>query len=89
MADLRREAIGRKCQIRLEGCTVEPCCVCHFRVIGQSGLSLKNHDLIGAWGCHHCHTIVDTTKDPQIQLDFARAVFRTIDILIKERKVSW
>lgn len=89
MTDLTREAIDRKCQIRITGCGTGPCCLCHFRIIGQSGLGLKNHDLIGAWGCHHCHGVVDSDKSDAVQLDFAKGVFRTIDILIKEGKVTW
>lgn len=84
MTDLRREAIGRKCQIRLEGCGTEPCCLCHFRLIGLSGLSMKVNDLIAAWGCHKCHVTVDTEKAATIQLAFAHAVFRTLTILFKE-----
>ena len=75
---LRREAIDRECQIRLEGCQTGPCCLCHFRLNGISGFGLKSPDWLGAWGCHHCHAIVDTNKSPGVQLDFAKAVFRTI-----------
>jgi hypothetical protein len=51
---------------------------------------MKSPDQIGAWGCHHCHTIVDTTgrHDPEIQLDFAKAVFRTQAVLISEGKIK-
>ena len=85
--NLRQEAIGRECQIRLEGCNVEPCCLCHFRLIGISGMGIKPPDQIGAWGCANCHRIVDSYKDPQTQLDFAHGVFRTQAILIKEQKL--
>lgn len=91
MTDLRREAIGRECQIRLEGCKTGPCCLCHWRQSGISGMGMKSPDLIGAWGCASCHDKVDTTHrhDPGVQLDFARAVFRTQAKLISEGKVSW
>ena len=91
MIDLRREAIDRPCQIRLSGCNGSPCCLCHFRIIGQSGMGLKNSDLIGAWGCASCHEKVDTTMrgDLQTQFDFALAVFKTQSTLIKEGKVIW
>lgn len=52
-------------------------------------MGMKSPDLIGAWGCAHCHAIVDSAKSPEIQLDFAKGVFRTQNILIKEGKVSW
>lgn len=76
--NLRREAIDRECQIRLPGCQTAPCCLCHFRLIGISGMGMKSPDWLGAWGCDHCHKIVDSNKDPEIQLDFAKAVFRTL-----------
>ena len=86
MTDLRREAIDRQCQIRLDGCEGSPCCLCHFRIIGQSGMGYKNFDEIGAWGCNSCHIKVDRTMrgDLQTQFDFAMGVFRTQHILIKE-----
>lgn len=91
MINLRREAIGRKCQIRLPGCAVMPCCLCHWRQVDISGIGMKSPDLFGAWGCDHCHKQVDTAKrgDTQIQLDFARAVFRTQAHLVREGKISW
>lgn len=91
MTDLRREAIGRQCQIRLPGCQTEPCCLCHYRVIGISGMGQKSPDLIGAWGCASCHEKVDRTHrgDPETQLDFARGVMRTQAALIAEGKVNW
>jgi hypothetical protein len=88
MGNLRKEAIDRECQIRLEGCQTSPTCLCHYRLTGISGMGLKPPDQIGAWGCSHCHGIVDTSKDPQVQLDFAHGVFRTQNILIKEGKIT-
>lgn len=88
--NLRREAIGRECQIRLPGCQSEPCCLCHWRQIDISGMGTKSPDQLGAWGCHHCHSIVDTKGrgDSEAQLDFAKAVFRTQAILIREGKIQ-
>lgn len=88
--NLRREAIGRECQIRLDGCQGGPCCLCHWRQTGISGMGMKSPDLIGAWGCASCHDKVDRAGrgDLQTQLDFARAVFRTQAILIAEGKVT-
>lgn len=89
--NLRREAIGRSCQIRLEGCATEPCCLCHWRQIGISGGGMKSPDAIGAWGCAVCHEKVDSSlrHDDSVQLDFARGVFRTQNILIQEGKITW
>lgn len=85
---LRRDAIDRKCQIRLPGCDVAPCCRCHFRMSGISGMGMKSPDWLSAWGCHHCHSIVDSTKDTEVQLDFAKAVFRTLYIADKEGRLE-
>lgn len=89
--DLRREAIDRSCQIRLPGCVSGPCCLAHWRQVGISGAGMKAPDALGAWACHPCHTRVDSSQrdDPLVQLDFARAVFRTQAALIAEGKVSW
>jgi hypothetical protein len=91
MTDLRRQAIGRECQVRLPGCNTGPCCVAHFRLSGVSGLGMKSPDLLGAWACHNCHTKVDTTHrgDPDVQLDFAKAVLRTQAVLIREGIIHW
>ena len=91
VTDLRREAIGRQCQIRLEGCQSGPCCLAHWRQTGISGMGMKSPDVIGAHACDHCHTIVDSTGrgDDAIQLDFARGVFRTQALLIREGKITW
>jgi hypothetical protein len=90
MTDLRREAIGRECMIRLEGCNTAPCCLAHWRQMGISGGGMKSPDIIGAWACDSCHTKVDSTErgNRDTQLDFARGVFRTQAQLIKEGKIT-
>ena len=87
--NLRREAIDRDCQIRLEGCGTAPCCLCHFRLSGYSGMGLKSPDWLGACGCASCHDKVDRSErgNVETQLDFAKAVFRTQAILIEEGKL--
>jgi hypothetical protein len=89
MNAVRRLAIGRECQIRLPGCLTEPCCLCHFRMSGISGMGLKSPDFLGAWGCAACHDIVDREQrhDLQTQFDFALAVFRTKNILYHEKRL--
>ena len=91
MTNLRRLAIGRECTIRLPGCNTEPCCLAHFRMIGLSGMGMKSEDVFGAWSCANCHTKVDTDGrgDVEVQLDFAKAVFRTQAQLVKEGKLAW
>jgi hypothetical protein len=89
--DLRKEPIGRECQIRLPGCNTKPCCLCHWRQIGISGGGLKAPDLFGAWGCSACHEVVDRIEreSAEVQLDFARAIFRTQHQLWSEGKIQW
>jgi hypothetical protein len=57
----------------------------------MSGMGLKNLDALGAWSCDSCHKKVDVTGrgDTKVQLDFARGVFRTLWILMKEGKITW
>jgi hypothetical protein len=88
--NLRRQAIDRECQIRLDGCTGGPCCLAHWRQIGISGLGMKSPDWLGAWACDACHTKVDSTRrgDIDTQLDFARGVFRTLATLYREGKLE-
>lgn len=89
--NLRREAAGRECQIRLQHCQGGPCVLCHWRQIDISGMGIKSPDFLGAWGCAACHAAVDSAKrgDIATQLDFARAVFRTQYQLFKEGKLPW
>lgn len=92
MTNLRHEARGRGCQIRLEGIcnhNSETVVLCHYRLIGISGLGMKSEDLLGSWGCSACHSVVDSNKDPQIQLDFLKGVMRTQAQLIREEIVKW
>lgn len=88
---LRALARDRDCQIRLAGICErhrETVVLAHFRMSGLSGFGTKSPDLIGAWACAACHRYVDTHKDAQTQLDFAKGVFRTIATLIEENEVK-
>lgn len=85
---LRAEAAERECQIWLGGCQGYPAVLCHFRLMGISGMGMKSPDLIGAWGCASCHTQVDTNKSPEVQLQFAKGVFRTQLQLLREGKIT-
>ena len=46
--------------IRLPGCDGggETTVLCHYRD-SSTGMGQKENDLIGAWGCSHCHDVVD------------------------------
>jgi hypothetical protein len=88
--NLRKEARGRDCQVRLPGvCNFNPetTVLAHYRLSGQSGMGHKSPDLIGAWACSGCHTEVDTSQADHIKRAHAEGVFRTLYILWKEGKV--
>jgi len=86
MSAITESARGRDCEIRLPGvCNFdrETTVFCHFRLIGISGTGYKTDAPIGAYGCSACHSVVDSTKDPLVQLDFAKACLRTINIMFR------
>ncbi|MFT5766762.1 MAG: hypothetical protein ACI9DH_000581 [Halioglobus sp.] len=90
MANLRKEARGRECQIRIPGvCNGNPetTVLCH---LGGGGMGRKQPDLLGAWGCSSCHDAVDgrlRTNDDW-QLYFHDGIFRTQQILIEEGLIN-
>lgn len=87
MKNLRKEAAGRDCQIRLPGvCNFDPATtvLAHYRLIGISAMSLKAPDLCGAWACSACHTYVDTHRDDATARAFLEGVLRTQAALLKE-----
>lgn len=88
MKQKRSHVIERECQIWLEGCTGAPAGRCHFRLQGVSGMGLKVPDLLVAWGCASCHSIVDSNKSPDVQLQFAKAVFRTLVQRMREGEIA-
>jgi hypothetical protein len=62
MTDLRAYAKGKPCMIRLVGiCNRNnlTTVLCHERVSGLSGGSMKAPDFFAAWGCSCCHDVVD------------------------------
>jgi uncharacterized CHY-type Zn-finger protein len=87
MANLRKLAKGRPCQIRLPGiCNHDPetTCLAHYRLIGLSGMGLKSPDRYGAHACYSCHSYVDTHKDAETKVAFLEGVLRTQAWLDKE-----
>lgn len=84
----RQAARGRPCLIRLPGCAPGPdnetVVLCHYSLAGISGGSLKSPDNIAAFGCHHCHGVVDGRLPlphgytrAEVRLAHAEGVFRT------------
>ncbi len=97
--DLRKEARGRECQIRIE--TVcnrnsETVVLAHLnnkRLFGV-GMGQKVPDIFGAHACSACHDVVDgrIVPSPFISPDYIRELFyegcfRTQNILLKEGKI--
>lgn len=88
--NLRNEARGRDCTIRIPGiCNRNPetTCGCHRRMAGISGMGMKVPDIFMAWGCSACHSYVDTHHDSETQLMFADGVQRTQYQLHREGKL--
>lgn len=95
--NLRREAAGRMCQVRIPGvCRAreDDCVLAHLQYpAGVRGMGQKAPDLLGAWACTPCHNEVDR-RTRVVEADFARTcmyegVIRTQQILIAEGKVKW
>lgn len=93
--NLRKEARGRGCMIRLpEICThnSETVVLAHVRMAGVSGMGIKADDLLGAWSCSACHDAVDRRSHTDLDRDHVRlahleGVIRTIAQLRKENIV--
>jgi len=84
--DLRKEARGKECQIRLSGiCNFDNATtvLAHVRLIGISGGGYKAPDILGAHACSACHAYVDSHHDDKTRADFADGVHRTIFSLWK------
>lgn len=89
---LRALAQGRDCQVRIVGvCNANPetTVLCHYRLIGVSGLGRKSPDLLAAWACSACHNWIDSHKDCETERAFLRGVIRTQARLIEEQEVKW
>lgn len=97
MTDLRKDARGRGCLIRIPGhWCADPTRVvlCHIRMIGLSGTGLKAPDLLAAFGCDVCHKIVDGQVKSEFTYDQRRlllleGVMRTQAQWIERGIVTW
>lgn len=94
MANLRKEAKGRECQVRLPGiCNHNPETVvlAHFRMAGINGVGMKPNDMFGAWACSSCHDEIDRRTRKMdyefVRLAHAEGVIRTQAILKSEGKL--
>jgi hypothetical protein len=95
--NLRANAEMRPCMIRIpEVCSHNDAetVLCHARLAGITGVGQKAPDLLGAWGCMHCHAEVDgRTRKVQdrgaVKIAFYEGVLRTQNVLIREGRVTW
>ena len=91
--NLRKEAKGRGCMVRIFGIcnhNSETVVLAHIRIAGVSGMGMKSPDLIGAWACSACHDELDgrtrrsgLTRD-ELRLAHYDGMARTIMQLHKE-----
>ncbi|EIM6319436.1 DUF1364 domain-containing protein [Salmonella enterica] len=86
MADLRKAARGRECQVRIPCyCNHNPetTVLAHYRLAGTCGTATKPDDMQAAIACNSCHDLIDgrvKTRDytkEELRLMHAEGVFRT------------
>lgn len=95
MANLRKEAKGRECQVRIMGvCNFNPetTVLAHYRMAGLNGVGMKPNDLFGTWACSACHDAIDGRVQTEfsreeLRLAHAEGIFRTQQALIREGKL--
>ncbi|CNE24912.1 DUF1364 domain-containing protein [Yersinia enterocolitica] len=95
MANLRKEARGRECQVRLPGIcngNNETVVLAHYRLSGICGTGIKPPDLFGAWCCSACHDEIDRRTHimdvESAHLAHLEGMVRTQAILLSENKVK-
>ncbi|WP_099133224.1 DUF1364 domain-containing protein [Xenorhabdus ehlersii] len=94
MANLRKEARGRECQVRIPGIcngNSETVVLAHYRMAGICGMGMKPPDLFGAWACSCCHDEIDRrtslTETDYAHMAHLEGVIRTQSILLSEGKI--
>lgn len=95
MSDLRKEAEGKPCYMRLPGCChQETVVLCHIRRGCIAGRGQKPIDLAAFPMCHFCHGCYDGRikteySQEQLDADALRALVQWLDWLVKNNKVSY
>ena len=97
MTNLRKEAKGRECQVRIPHyCNRNPetSVLAHIRMAGITGMGMKSDDLFGAIACSDCHAIIDGQRPvpispTEIWNAHLEGVIRTQKIWIREGFVAW
>lgn len=95
MANLRKEARGRECQVRIFGvCNGNPetTVLAHYRMAGLCGTGTKPNDLMAAWACSSCHDEIDrrthVINNQDAKIHHLEGVMRTQAELLREEKVK-
>ena len=96
MTDLRKLANGRECTVRVPFCcngNPETVVLCHYRLLGLSGMGIKSPNWCGAYACSACHSAIDSgsanfSRD-ELNLMHAEGVLRTLAILESEGVKPW
>lgn len=95
MANLRKAARGKECQIRIPNIcngNAETTVGAHYRMVELCGTGMKPDDIFMADGCSACHDEVDRrtqyTDYDYARLCHAEGVFRTQAIRLKEGKIK-
>lgn len=73
--NLRKEAKGRGCTVRIPGVcnhNSETVVLAHIRMPGLSGMGVKADDLLGAWSCSACHDAIDRRAHTDLDRDYVR-----------------
>jgi hypothetical protein len=94
--NLRKQAKGRECEIRVPGYCApgnETVVGCHIRLIGISGYGLKAPDIFIAFGCQQCHDVCDGRMPSEYSYEQRRLMLlegmvRTQAILLREGKIA-
>ncbi|ELV1685189.1 DUF1364 domain-containing protein [Escherichia coli] len=95
MANLRKEARNRECQVRIYGvCNGNPetTVLAHYRMAGICGTGMKPDDLIATIACSSCHDEIDR-RTRLVDAEFAKecaleGMARTQVIWLKEGLVK-
>ena len=99
MSKITESARGRECQIRIPGvCNHDTTTVVWCHANGSAagkGIGMKSPDLLGAYGCFNCHSVVDGApatpevySRSEVRLMFWEGHARSLRILIEEGLVK-
>lgn len=95
--NLRKEAKGRECQVRIPGvCNKNPETVVLAHLNNKAlfgvGTGQKVPDIFASWACSACHDAIDSRSFgicdfAVVKVAFYEGVFRTQNILLEEGKI--